>query len=150
MKFLILLSLIASTTAFANNGKVDYCTCYKTDDTGDMVHFTRNTQGQIKGARVYSTGKEALKYSLIKDQASLNQVVSNFYRSSHKTSNIASAEVILIAKNPSSGRERHLIIFRDKKAALVSISENWAGRVSACDQRSLCAATDGSMVELVK
>lgn len=150
MKFLILLSLIATTTAFANNGKVDYCNCYKTDGTGDMVQFTRNNLGQIKGVNVYSTGKAAQKYTLIKDPASLNQVVSKFYRNSYKASYIASAEVILIASNPSTGRERHLIIFRDKKGALISISENWAGRVTDCDQRSLCAATDGSIVETVK
>jgi hypothetical protein len=150
MKFLILLTLIASTAAFANNGKVDYCNCYKSDGTGDMVQFARNNLGQIKGVNVYSTGKEAQKYTTIKDQVSLNQVVSKFYRSSYKSSNIASAEVILIVRNPSTGRERHLIIFRDKKGALISISENWGGRVSECDQRSLCAASDGSIVETVK
>lgn len=152
-----LVAIVAtnSHTVFADRGVVDYCICYHKTGESELANLIRNKSGKVIGAQMYSTNKAALSYNIVKDSLTLNSIIPKYYKGKSRPATIGSAEVILIAQNASSGRERNLIIFRDKKGSLISMTDALANNIRNCDGNenrvlSRCAANDGSVVELTK
>lgn len=155
LTFAIATVAFSSQTVLADRGVVDYCICYHKNGDSEMANLIRNKSGKIVGAQMYSTNKVAISYNTIKDPYTLSTIVSKFYKGKLSSASIGSAEAILIAQQASTGRERNLIIFRDKKGSLVSMTESNPQTIRNCsgDENgtlSRCAANDGSVLELTK
>ena len=153
--FMFALLILNSTNVFANNGKIDYCNCYHANGAGDLANFIRNEAGRVESVNIYSTGRKALSYTIVKDSETLSAVISKYYRGTPNSAIIGSAEVIFILKNPTNGFERYFVVFRDKNGVLVSMTEDWGGSILNCEGittglKSFCAASDLSIVESAK